>query len=98
MSGEVETTIEVVVGSREGLDHVRGCFSNFLLAISTFSTLRCPPPPSPTSTTGEGARAEHREEPSQRHFYVCCADSAELSLQEADEEKWPCGGTNRVHP
>lgn len=32
-----------------------------------------------------------------RHFYLCCADSAWLSLWEADEEEWPCGGTNRVH-
>lgn len=30
-------------------------------------------------------------------FYLCCADSAELPLQENDEEEWPCGRTNLVH-
>ena len=32
-----------------------------------------------------------------RHFYLCCADSARLSLQEADEEEWPHGRTNWAH-
>lgn len=38
-----------------------------------------------------------REEAARWHFYLCCADSAWLSLREADEEEWPCGRTNRVH-
>lgn len=37
------------------------------------------------------------EEAAWWHFYLCCADSARLSLQEADEEEWPCGRTTRVH-
>lgn len=32
-----------------------------------------------------------------RHFYLGCADSARLSLREADEEEWPCGRTNWAH-
>lgn len=32
-----------------------------------------------------------------RHFYLCCADSARLSLREADEEEWPWGRTNWAH-
>ncbi len=37
-------------------------------------------------------RAKHTEEATQRRFYRRCADSAGLSLWEADEEEWPCGG------
>lgn len=32
-----------------------------------------------------------------RHLYLCCADSAQLSFREADEEEWPCGRTYWAH-